>query len=174
MRKLILGIIAVICLDVAFIVYPGIREPAKVAYPAVNYGPRNVAELSDQRFSDELAVVSNEESPDEPDELSAVERKVVAARASRNAGNNGRYSMRVRNDRRSLNQQALFKPVVITVGQTNSTSKAASFDRPLDLPERLKKDGPELRSDDRSLVSTLMPIVKKPYEWIKFIGSKLK
>ena len=168
MRKLILGIIAVICLDVAFIVYPGIRQPGRIAYPAINYEARNVAALADQISSDEVAAVSNDPSSDEPNQISTVDRKVPVAHSHRNVGNSEQISARMANDRHWLNQQALFKRTVITVGSANPT--AGSFDRQPDSSERLKKEG----ADDRSFVSSVMPIVKKPYEWIKFIGSKLR
>lgn len=166
MRKLILGIIAVICLDVAFIVYPGIRQPGRIAYPTVNYEARNVAAIADQRASDEIAAVSD--GPLSEELVQTIDRKVSIAHVRPNVGNIDRASERLTNERRLSNQQALFKPTVIVIGRASPTS--GSFDRQPDSSERLKKDGP----DDRSFVSTMMPIVKKPYELIRFIGAKLR
>ena len=167
MRKLILGIIAVICLDIAFIVYPGSDRPAQRAAVTINTTARQLnsigAPVNDRSMAPQAEdVMAGPETADadRDDQRPAIVSRSLTAERSRTASSK-------RNDRMS-DLDARLQPTVIVIGNSNSTAR--SLERRPDLSERAKKDMP----DDRSFISSVLPIVKKPYEWIRFIGSKLR
>lgn len=183
MRKLILGIIAVICLDIAFIVYPGSNQPAERVSVTINDDSRRINSIASSGTEEKTASTPiDDATADSGSALAAngtervpavISRSTVAGRKRADTGPQQLAesvklnALKRVESRRGSDSHAGIKPTIITVTTANS---AEPLDRRRDSSERLKKEG----TDERSLIASVLPIVKKPYEWLKFLSSKLR
>jgi hypothetical protein len=195
MRKLILAIIAIICVDIGFVVYKSADDRADVASKDVNVrdqGTRFAADsppndlTESSRTADDLTT----ESPN-ADTSGVTPEKSEPARASHPRTKKiGRSMIERQSYTAKLHLRGIKKGRTLPtrVDLPNITifyaaRKPSEFrvDKELageglmgrrsDLSSQPLKTPP--RSEDRSLIARALPIIKKPYDWIKAIASRL-
>lgn len=166
MSKLVLGIIAVGLLQVAFVAYTHLEQPLTVAMlpeqpeAGAEVVPSLIPETPVSRSTNDTepavtptkARFSREETSDSRDQ-------VLASRTSTNsrAVDAGRVAAF---DRERTARPGDFSTVVISYSGNRAESPAC------DIPSAPKPK-------NRSLMAKAAPVVKKPWEFIKAIGSKL-
>ncbi len=166
MLKLVLGIIAVGLLQVAFVAYTHLEQPLTVAMlpeqpeagadalPSLNTEPLDLraTDNTERPATPTRARLSREKSSDSPGQLlvSKPTTNSREVRAGRVAGFERERSAR----------SGDFSTVVISYSGNRAESPAC------DIPSTAKPK-------NRSLMAKAAPVVKKPWEFIKAIGSKL-
>lgn len=172
MKKLILGIIAVFCLQVGFIVYNAPDTVGDMVSKTADYPvePLNNAteplELVDT-LPDESDTVLTARS-DNPDAF----RPVIA----QHRGVSTQF------ERRSVKVVAkapIFRSTVITIPpqkpvEFSFKNEYAALATPVSSENYDVAVVETRRQEKRSLVSKALPIIKKPYDWLKAVGSKIK
>ena len=179
MRKLILGIIALVFLDIGFVYYTskGLQTdlavnkiPDQQAVTAAN--PANVSGPS-----------TSKNAPDTADVAAvkvrlknvSVDRETVRLLSQRRAASvkvRSRIKERILADR----NQPLFTPIVFYVPRQSAASPQRTV--PLKNTRNLKPAAEKQfvkyipKRENRSLVARVWPVIKKPYEWVKALGSK--
>lgn len=154
MRKLVLGIIALLTVQFAFVTYMMVlQQPAVVELavaPSRTDPPRS--ELRGNVDSDNAVEVEREVVASSAPEQPLVRRVATTARPSKRPA--------FPPASRVASSGTEFKTVVIRYNRD---------------PDRFNCDTPDLhRSKKRSYLAKATPVVKKPLDWIKAIGSKLK
>ena len=186
MRNLIIGIIAVIVLDIGFVNYVKNDNAADIT-SAVDNTEMNLAfdSASDLTETPELA---ESEPLDATTETGSTRPEIAAVNIPERRMGRTKFGMRpAKKDRRrpnrlnsyqSLDLYALLKPVEIEIPNAESRIKVRKepieiiVDRPADISEHPAKDTP--KPDNKSFVAIVLPVIKKPWDWIRAIGSKLK
>lgn len=164
MRKLILGIICVICLDLAFIIYPGFERKAETVSPVARAGTQMLSEVSSSglpngdEVSEDVAlqVVSTRSA--------AIETEYRRASPKRNLTNWTKAA------EENASIRPPFKPVIIEYSRGRWTN--ASPERDPRASERAKKEA--ARPEERSFIAAVVPVIRKPYDWVKYLGSKMR
>jgi len=193
MRKLILAILAVICVDVGFVAYKSLADQTDSASKDVNV-------RSDREDLAKNSPTDVIESPQPAEDLTTAEpnadlalstpERSVPARPRHSRGNRigqpvvGRtytaklYSPERKTDLRLPNRIDLPSTIIYYPGQKPSdlridkeTAGERLIDRRYDSSNQSMKTPP--RSENRSLIARAWPIIKKPYDWIKAVGSRL-
>lgn len=188
MRKLVLGIALVVCLDIAFIwMMANQPDPPEIAFSAAPQPAMPV--VHDPRPVDTVPEVSEVRSS-HPDMVSRVETSSVVSQQS------------VRNGRRltglkpstessvaatehrdpSLNAKNLFPDKIIVIGQTEPIAEAArNRDRRPETPEEkpvavAEATGPSQISEEKnkSFESRAFSVIKKPYLWMRALASQIR
>lgn len=189
MRKLILAIIGVICLDIGFVAYKSADDRGEVASRNVNVSDRG-------RDSIANPPIDLRESPQIPADLNATE----PGSASTDARDDSIHPVRTTATRTGKIERSTYtanprlrgvkreRPLAAKVYLSNITifypaPKPIEFkqeekpvaDAPIDRRAELANlpMSTSLRSGNRSLIARAWPIIKKPYDWIKAVGSRL-
>ena len=188
MRKLILGIIAVICLDIGFNAYVRSDHPAETITTAGNdevYQSNSVGRLVDERIetTSRPEVGPAEVITEKRATAHSGDRERIKYNSSRIDGRQKEsVQMSLRSDkkdrrrpagvnnRRQPDHYAQLKPVEIRFKKVNSNTNLS--ENKSNVPNSAKEDGP--RSDSKSFVARALPILKKPYDWLKALGAKMK
>ena len=168
MRKLILGIISVICLDLAFIIYPGLGHKAervspiaKVRTPVIEPASLLNTQSPNLTLDGETATLdlaSTKSVPLDP----ATRRPISKTRADnddhpRNTGG------------RSAGVANAFKPVTIEYSRDGALNDASERRN-----DRANVNKTAARPEDRSFIAAVIPVIRKPYDWVKYLGSKMR
>ena len=175
MRKLILGILAVVCVQFAFVIYTALQSPMELAVGPVKSDPQMA--LSGPEPSEPDAAEETVPEPAEPvpgDELEPTaptpasikpRRAVTPIRLEEPRFFRTRVEEPVRRSAEyfpaaseSRTQSGVFETVVI------------SYDRSAAISDCYVEEVPKPRK--RSYIAKAAPVIKKPWEWIKSIGSK--
>ena len=172
MRKLVFGIIAVVCVQFAFVNYMELQSPLDLALAPVYTGPSTVnGDLSWIEELDRYAMTPSEpEAPvsDKEHEALIVSRDVKDTRIDRPS----RFRSAQRRSAPSVVRPASSLPAAsdnpISGGFENVV---ISYNRPSETPNCGGYEAP--RNKRRSYIAKAFPAVKKPWEWMKAIGSKL-
>jgi hypothetical protein len=173
MKKLITGIVAVFCLQVAFIIYNGPDQIGNLAPNTANYAkgdpvpppysPDVLGLLEAPQIDQDPILISDEQDTSESVRTNYAERRRVNTRVNP-AG------VKV------VSKGPLFQPIVITIPEqkpvefTFKTEYAAV----LATPPAESYDISSAEAPRRETKSGLSKAVKKPYEWLKALGSKVK
>jgi hypothetical protein len=181
MRKLILGIIALVCLDIGFVAYtsmdlrenlavkrsevPGPTDLALITPPTVIPGPSATGNITDVPSAGPVKAESADISNNRYSFRSSPQRKSTSIKVR------SRMNERVPAGR----NQPLFEPIVFyapgpSTGETNYI--VAVKDTSSLKPARKQFVRYRPKTENRSLVARAWPVIKKPYEWIKALGSK--
>ena len=172
MRKLVFGIIAVICVQFAFVNYLELQSPLDLAVGPVQTVPP--AADRDLRWIEELdrsAMLPPELEAPVPAKL--FDREVI----SRNEQNESpeRPARSRSAEPRSVpqeNRPATYFPVTTEDGASDGfESVVISYSRSPEVSDCDKYEAPKTKR--RSLMARAIPAVKKPWEWVKTVGSKL-
>ena len=178
MRKLILGIIAVVCLDIGFVYYisKGIqtdlavnKTPDQQAVTAAN--PAVVSGPSAAKGAPDTADVAALKARRENVSGSMETVRLSSQRRAASAKVRSRTKQHVPTDR----NQPLFSTIVFYVPRRPAvvTQRTVPFKNTRDLKpagRQFVKYAP--KRENRSLVARVWPVVKKPYEWVKALGSR--
>jgi len=181
MRKLILGILAIICLDVGFAAFMSVDQQGS---PAV-FDPVGLRQIPETRLTKDLAELPPDgpdlDTPSEPTvtEISGWRRSdipKVARRPSRTSTKayartvKKAHRLPLREDFQDITiLYAAYKPVEFK-NYREFVAQPAPVDR---QANGANQQVPELRrSKSKSFGSRAVPILKKPYDLIKAIGSK--
>lgn len=166
MIKPILGILAVFFAQLAFVGYIYLEQPLDTASisPIAILGPP----LSIFDSEPDTVVLKRSSGPASAipvNRKAAAEPVVIAAKRSiRQPSRNSGYQID--------HLVAFQKPVVITY-RTEYPAAASSVSRESD--GRDFTASPKLPSNEKkSLLSKALPVIKKPYDWLKAIGSKMR
>lgn len=180
MRKLILGIIALVCLDIGFVAYTSVDLQAdlvvkKSEVPNLANLPIVPTELPVPPAAENVA-----DSPDLADanvksENISNNREIVRISMEPRMPN-AKARLRKREHALTARNQPLFTPIVFyapgtSAGGTNyivAVKDVPSFKPAAEKQPVTHRPKPE----NRSLVARAWPVIKKPYEWIKVLGSK--
>lgn len=175
MRKLVLGIIALVCLDIGFVYYTskGLQTDLAVnktpdqqaQTPAV---PANIS-AKNADTADITAVKARSENVSGNRESA----RLLSQRRTASIKARSRTKERILADR----NQPLFTPIVFYVPRQSAAVPQRTVPiknrrelKPAAASKRLVKYTP--KHENRSLVARVWPVVKKPYEWVKALGSK--
>ena len=179
MRKLVLGILAVVCLDIGFVYYTskGLqtdlavnKTPGQQAVTAAN--PANVSGPSDAKKASDTADVAAVKARPENVSGNRETARMLSQRRTASVKVRSRIRERIPADR----NQPLFTPVVFYVPRHSAIvlKQAVPIKNTRNLKpaaeKRFVKYTP--KRENRSLVARVWPVVKKPYEWVKALGSK--
>lgn len=175
MERLILGIIAVICLHIGYVAYVYTDRPIVDTArnpPQTAVQPRPVTGL-DKTFARIFPggdISSTFESAEDRD-TGPVSAKSVLTRTTGSdpsapaARRVERYSSRVDPD--DISDRGPFKPVTIEIPPPYIPKMPVEPERPA-IKTSIQK------TENKSFFASVMPVFKKPYSWIKALGSKLK
>ncbi|MCO6511266.1 MAG: hypothetical protein J5I65_10800 [Aridibacter famidurans] len=176
MRKLILGIALVVCLDAAFIWMMSMEaEIPEMTHAVV---PRAAVSLIREKPSLEPVVISDSEPfrDHTPDRAARAEgRKPDLKPASSVRRLNTTRSDQP--DTPSVGAKNLFPDTIIYVGQfktydsPDAPVKSACDKTPLEPKD--SSDGHTRKPEKRSFESRAIGVIKKPYKWIKAFASKI-
>jgi hypothetical protein len=163
MRKLVLAIISVICLDLAFIIYPGFERKAEhvlpIARQTVTFGPLQASDPNGQNIDEPIPPFPAKAMS--PEEL-ASHRPLLGRELRRDA----RVSKYVR---RPL-ENGRFKTVVIEYKPDRAGSLNAFNGKT--RPDGIKAIA--VRPEERSFFAKMVPVIRKPYDWVKYLGAKMR
>ena len=160
MKKLIFAITAVFCAQLAFIGYSYLAQPLNVAsISPVDPSGQTVASIDPS--SDPFDEVSSG-----PAILIASNRKPIVAAVKRTAKTPQRKAVD-----RSADLMAIQKPVIITY-RTEYPNTAFTMNNEGD--DRGYSPAPKPVSEKKSLVSKVLPVIKKPYDLLKAVAMKLR
>ena len=173
MRKLVLGILAVFCLQFAFVIFTALQSPLEVAvapiYSDLSTGFLNF-EPSETAVADDVdATLTETEDTIETAKPKAVNERLIASPrrsqpAARPAADETAASVQATEKRparyftESSDPAGVFATVVI------------SFDRSSAISDCEMNEIPKAKK--RSYIAKAAPVIKKPWEWIKAVGSK--
>lgn len=184
MRRLILGIIAVVVLQagfIAYIAYYGVADSSRVA---VDHIPDQVApsrELTSDRpeSNDSGDVISNPSSDRSTrSEVSAKRPRGNAPPAWQASLVNRHGTVRRRNlqtfDLEALNRSTVityrkFRPVPLSVKSKPEVAETLVKPGVINVNEKVTN-----KTEKRSLIARLQPVIKKPWNWMKAVGSLLR
>ena len=175
MRKLVLGILAVFCVQFAFVIFTALQSPLDVAVAPI-----------DPDIITENPVFEPAKTPDAVDADTSLPEPDVTVAAAELKGNNDRF---VAPSRRS---RSLARPVAVET-ETSRVQAAANrpsryftdssesavgvyetvvinYDRNPVLSDCEMNETPKAKK--RSYIAKAAPVIKKPWEWIKAVGSK--
>ena len=184
MHKLILGIIAVICLDVGFIAFTGsgdelaaltVSDPvADLNRAAVPNGNLTETPLPTDETPNVAVVKFSPPSSDGP-KINRFVRPSVAYHRRENAETGFRSARKDRQSPTSVTSR--FPTVVIALQKPSEVKLDRLYAR--DMPVERRPNIPEgaaktvSKSNKKSFFGHALRIIKKPYDWTKAIGSKL-
>ena len=180
MKRLILGIIAVVCLDLGFVAYMRVSDSGTASSTAVNSGAgeskTGSASANDQQYSPAWDNIEStfphlkpvDDLPESSTPLVTKRRSEIAVlnpRAGKKALTGKtpaftiepvRHTVRVSNDGRL--RQELFGNMLVETGST--VARPAKFPPPT--------------AEKKSLVAKALPVIKKPWDLMKAVASRLK
>jgi|GEM_PF-5411543 len=199
MEKFVVGIIAVLCLHIGFVLYVGDDQSGNMARlgarndvfdesPLFIYPPRTVSETS--ATQDTIMIARGGEPEVEFDgtvETPAVDRPadLVTDRISRDRRvevierrSSAQGTKVVRAVRRTRNRnEPVYQNASYTVTRAKFRPGKTSVIPPVFVDDRsslMARSKNNKRGDSRSLLSKMSPIVKKPYDWLKAVGSWIR
>jgi hypothetical protein len=164
MTRLVLGIIGIFALQLGFIAYQSIDRRFGMVHSAMGERTGEIVRVADISTPDSIIYPApadwfESEVPPRLEKSAAIRRPAATAVAVHRTP---RQRLRSLPDR---SEAALFRPVIIRYG--DGSSKDYKPDQPSPV-EKLS------RKEKRSFFAKAMPIVKKPYNWLKALGSALK
>jgi hypothetical protein len=171
MRSIVLAIISVGLVQVSFQVYMAIdRSDAE-------YRAMRSSEIVERIPTADLTIAGLPEAEDDSPGLpNVVHSSVSTPRPHPPSARNP--TLAVFTPRRHRETRPLFQPVVIHV-RTVEVPKLQSIATAIEKrgetrppPVLTRREGPP--SDNRSLIAKAIPMIKKPFEWIKGLASKLR
>ncbi len=190
MRNLIIGIIAVIMVDIGFVTYVKNDNAADTTLAAVDTDEEgtNLAFDSVRDLAEAPELAEQESLPDDATIVSKRDEIAALNFAERRKGK-AEFELRaVKKDRRlptrgglhrSPDIYALLKPIKIEIPNKSGgiivkkeLTKTPSVVRLADISEHMAKHEP--KPDNKSFVAIVLPVIKKPWDWIRAIGSKLR
>ena len=175
MRKLILGILAVFCVQFAFVIFTALQSPLEVAVAPIFSDPKTEIphfEPAETADADDVDAGSPEaeDSAAAAESRAADERFMAPSRRPRPAarpaviesGSPGFQAAEKRSAQYFTTEResaaGLYETVVI------------SYDRSPAISDCEMKETPKTKK--RSYIAKAAPVIKKPWEWIKAVGSK--
>jgi hypothetical protein len=173
MRKLVFGIIAVICVQFAFVNYMELQSPLDLAVAPVHTAPPAEAN-SDLGWIEELdrfALLPPEREASVPPTES---ERTHATPKDENPSIYRPVRLEARQPRQA---PAEIRPEVYFPSATEGSAPESfetvviSYNRSPELSNCDKYDAPKTKR--RSLMAKAIPAAKKPWEWMKSVGSKL-
>ena len=176
MRKLILGIIAVVFVQIGFNAYIARDTGAKPGVVAENLSSdendRAIEPNVELAEAIEPAYSIGEPSVNRPEVIRTTSSETRVAKAdirSRALIMNRRRAARA-DSTQQYDLGALRKPTVIQYDRDPAVK--SPLDRNPDADERAKRE--VRKPDKRSLIAKARPVLKKPWDWMKAIGSLLR
>jgi hypothetical protein len=173
MKKLVVGIVAVICVHIGFALMVSTEPAAERASAAVPKLPQ-----SDYVRIAPIPEISEDMDVSGPDTDASSQRPVRSVPIAAEHA----IAIPMRPTARGLDRVAsrtttrpqnrivpLFAPVIIT---TRSIPLSADIGERKTIRTDLSVAGTRPRK--RSLIAKALPIIKKPWDWLKFVGSRLK
>ena len=176
MRKLILGILAVFCVQFAFVIFTTLQSPLDVAVAPIYSDPKT--EIPNFEPAETVVADDIDSALPVPGDAAAASDEPTAA--------DERFAARPRSSRPAA------RPVAIETEQTriqtpenrparyftdNSESVGGayetvviSYDRSSAISDCQMNEIPKAKK--RSYIAKAAPVIKKPWEWIKAVGSK--
>lgn len=184
MRKLILGMAVVICLDLAFIFSVMVEmdnsEIARIVQtppaPIISSPPAvATSEPETQATTDTLA--DSDANPLSPEQGPAVSRaKQERKRGLRNAGASDEMVAASTKPKIAPYQPAVkFEDTIIWIEKANYIPEVRAEKAPPPPPERAKEAAvrPVEKKKKKNIFSRALPVITKPYDWVKALVSKL-
>lgn len=176
MRKLVLGIALVICLDVAFILM--MANETEVSEMARAVIPNPAVPVNRQIKSLEPVVIHDNEEFVDPDPVRSARSVRYEPRSkSRSVVARRRTSSTRDVPDIPLNTKRLFPDKIIYIGQYEAAEdlEPAIDVSPVKAPLEAKSENSEITPTikKRSFESRAFGVIKKPYKWIKSLASKL-
>ncbi len=157
MQKLVLGMVAVICLDIGFAAYMS----------TVDSGGTGLATLADAGYdtkpSDNVVV---ERIPSAVAADATLAKRLVIRRAA--VDGRPLVNKTVYRKERVVPTQAAFRPSTTTIyylARPRTEYPAAT--------QAVYTQNGRRRTEKRSLIAAVLPVIKKPYDLLKAIGSKV-
>jgi hypothetical protein len=172
MRKLVFGIIAVLCVQFAFVNYMELQSPLDLAVAPVYTGPPAVS--SDLNWIEELdrfAVLPPERETKVPAKV--FERNFIARNEQdETVARPARFRSTEPGPMAPAKRPAIYFPATAEDrGADGFETVVISYNRASELSNCDKQEAPKAKR--RSLLAKAIPAAKKPWEWMKTAGSKL-
>lgn len=185
MRKLVLGIIVLVCLDIGFVYYTSMGLQTDLA---LNRTPNQQVATAPAPPSVSNKATSVSKPPLAENTNDAADVAAVKVRSD-NVSNNRESIARLSTQRRAAKaysrmrertsparNQPLFEPVVFYVRRHSATASerlvSTKNSRDVELLSERPIGRHTPKRENKSLVARVWPVIKKPYEWVKIIGSK--
>ena len=175
MRKLIFGIFAVVCVQFAFVIYTALQSPVEVAVGPIYMEPpaEYVADDLQESADPQVAVEEDTKDPSvEPSREIELPQRRPSERSTSSARTAGPVDPTPRieaNPGRVAEQFTAERPY--TTGDFETVVISYNRDPEVSNCDKDKFEPPQPKK--RSYIAKAAPVVKKPWEWIKSIGSKL-
>lgn len=178
MRRLILGIITVVLLQAGFIAYIAYYGMADSSPVAVNHIPDHVVpsrELTSDRGGSNDPVTSDSSSS-RPAPAVRPKRSLLPILRASLVNRHG--TVRRRNlqtfDLEALNRSTVityrkFRPVPLSVNSKHEVAETLVKPDVINVNEKVTN-----KTEKRSLIARLQPVIKKPWNWMKAVGSLLR
>ena len=175
MRKLILGIFAVVCVQFAFVIYTALQSPLDVAVGPIfsdvmpDHTAADIAEPPAAPIADELESDSSGAEPSRKRESPEPYRPARPEAPSITRSMNDRASRPEVRSNRSYDEFATLRPAAPSDFET----VVIGYNRSPEISEcdKVRYDVPQPKK--RSYIAKVAPVIKKPWDWIKVAGSKL-
>ena len=175
MRKLVLGIFAVVCVQFAFVIYTALQSPLDLAVGPIfsdMIADRTATDLDETPAAPVVDESENEGSGSEPSKKlesrqpSHPERAEAPERDQRSTDRTSPV------EARPIRSDEGFE-TLRTAAPNDFETVVISYDRSPEISEcdKIRYDAPQPKK--RSYIAKAAPVVKKPWEWIKAVGSKL-
>ena len=173
MRKLVFGIIAVICVQFAFVNYMELQSPLDLAMGPEPMVPK-VAIDRDLRWIEELdrsAMLPPEREAPLPAKV--FEQEVVFRNEQNETPERpGRFRFSESRPVTQAKRPAIYFPVATEDSVSDGFETVViSYNRSPELSNCDKYEAPKVKR--RSFMAKAIPAAKKPWEWVKAVGSKL-
>ena len=176
MRKLILGIFAVVCVQFAFVIYTTLQSPMEVAVGPVHSDPQialvdpgpTESEATEESMpqTDEPSAIVEPQPVDRPNHSDVPRRSLTSVRADEPRPSRSRVEEPVRRSAEYFPatselpaQAGGFETVVINYDRSGAISDCGIEEAP--------------KPRKRSYIAKAAPVIKKPWEWLKSVGSRL-
>ncbi len=175
MRKLVLGILAVFCLQFAFVIFTTLQSPLDVAVAPIYFDPRTEIPSFEPAVTvgteDAESILPESEDAVASVEPAAADEKFIApSRRSRSAVR----SVAIEGEK-PLVEAPEKRPARYFTSDSESAAGVyetvvISYDRSSAISDCEMNETPKAKK--RSYIAKAAPVIKKPWEWIKAVGSK--
>jgi hypothetical protein len=174
--KLILGLAAVFLAHIGFVFYIATDRPSETATETAGIGgvdypvtePLNGLSPGSQPGDENAAPASSQDPPARLVIDRSPERRRGVTRPGTRQANIDRRLSTTPDRRYPTDLYSMRKPVRVRAEASYSAKKAFDGKRELQAAKK-----PE-RSEKKSFMARVVPILKKPYDWLKAVGSRLK
>jgi len=185
MRNLVLGIIALICLDIGFVYYTSVGLQRDLTVNKAPTPEQTATAAAPSDISNNLTAASgpsadNTAGPTDIAGVKADSEEVLNDRGVRPSMQRRASGVKARqrsNEYRSAARtKVIFATVIFYVPRhsTTATERVVYVKNTRELNPAAEKQFVRTapKSENRSLVARVWPVIKKPYDWIKVLGSK--